>query len=98
MTISTSHQLTGLPVVSQDGRDLGEVASLLIDVETWAVVSLEVRLNRSVLEDLNMKKPMIGTQTVKLPVDRVSGVAERVVLHVALKDLAFVSTSSSEDE
>jgi len=90
MASMKTKELLGKPIVSQDGHDVGEVAGLEIDVDTWKVLALDVKLERAVLETLHLEKPVFGTQTMRIPVDRVSGVSERVVLRVPLVNLAVV--------
>lgn len=85
-----SRHLSGKHVVSQDGVDVGEVQGLEVNVETWAVVALEIKLERDVLERLNLKKPMLGTHSVKLAVDRISGVGDTIVLKATVDEIAFV--------
>ncbi len=94
MTTMASHQLVGKQIVSQDGFDVGEVVGFEVDVESWAVTAIEVKLERGVLETLNLERPMFGSQKVRLPIDRVGAVSDKVVLAVTLKDLAFVESAS----
>jgi sporulation protein YlmC with PRC-barrel domain len=82
-------QLDGKKVFTQDGTDIGDVAGVDVDTDNWSIVAIEVRLERKLLEKLNMEKPMFGSQSVKLSVDLVSGVSEAVVLEVPLADLRF---------
>lgn len=84
------HALTGKPVVSQDGRDVGAVAGLVLDVDKWSVRYIEVRLSRDSHEDLNLKRPLIRSQVIQVPVQHVSGVSDTVVLSSELEDLAFI--------
>ena len=83
-------QLAGKKVFTQDGTDIGDIEGLDIDTDTWTVVALEVKLERKVLERLNMEKPVFGSPSVKLSVERVAGVTEAVVLDVAFADLRFI--------
>jgi len=92
MKILGSSQLTGKMVVSQDGADVGEVQGLDVNVETWKVETLEIKLERDVLEKLNLKKPIFGTQSVRISTDRISGVSDTVVLKNTVKEIAFVDS------
>ena len=83
-------ELEGKGVLSQDGREIGAVSDCVIDHEGWSVETLVVKLERSLLEEFHMKRPMFGTQTIQLPTSYVSGVGDRVVLHKKLDELTAI--------
>ncbi|GAB5544570.1 MAG: PRC-barrel domain-containing protein [Sandaracinaceae bacterium] len=80
-------ELHGKQVLSQDGRELGEVDDLILDHEEWHVHALIVKLERDLLEDFHMKKPMFGTQILKVSTGFVSGVSDKVILHKTMAEL-----------
>jgi sporulation protein YlmC with PRC-barrel domain len=81
--------LKGIAIIGQHGREVGVVTDLDIDIETWQCQSLEVKLNRHALEDLKLKRPWFGTQTVRVPVSAISGATENLVLKCVLEELEF---------
>ncbi|TVS19403.1 MAG: hypothetical protein EA424_08610 [Planctomycetaceae bacterium] len=81
--------LKGIAIIGQHGREIGAVTDLYIDIETWQCQSLEVKLNRAALEDLKLKRPWFGTQTVRVPVNEISGATENLVLKCVLEELEF---------
>lgn len=83
-------ELEGKGVLSQDGREIGVVSDCVIDHEGWSVETLVVKLERDLLEEFHMKRPMFGTQTIQLPTSYVSGVGDRVVLHKKLEELTAI--------
>lgn len=97
-------ELEGKGVLSQDGREVGEVSDCVIDHEGWSVETLVVKLERDLLEEFHMKRPMLGTQTIQLPTSYVSGVGDRVVLHKKLEELTAIvrekveAAASGDDE
>lgn len=95
MAIVASGELIGKTVVSQDGADVGEVHGLDVDVDSWKVEALEIKLERDVLEKLNLKKPVFGTQTARLATERVAGVSDSVVLRSTLKEISFADSPES---
>ncbi len=101
---SKAVSLKGIRIIGQHGREIGVVTDVYISVKTWQCQSLEVKLNRDALEDLKLKRPWFGTQTVQVPVDAISGATENLVLKSALEDLEFsggrpaAAGSSSEQE
>ena len=65
--------LVGMKIIGQHGRAVGVISDMFADVETWQLQSLEVKLNRETLDDLKLKRPWFGTQTVHVPVSEISG-------------------------
>ena len=98
MDTISSNDLEGKLIVSQNGREVGEVEGVDVDVKTWKVPTFEVKLRRDVLEELNLKRPLLGSQTVRLSVEHVSGITDTVVLKSSLADLAFIGGRHSEDD
>lgn len=91
-------ELEGKGVLTQDGREIGEVSDCVIDHEGWSIETLVVKLERDLLEEFHMKRPMFGTQTVQLPTSYVSGVGDRVVLHKKLEELTAIVREKVEAE
>lgn len=97
--------IIGKEVITKDGVDMGQVKNLSVDFESWRVVELVVKLERDVLERLNLKRPMIGTQDIVVSSADVSGVADKVVLSQPLEVYAReapqaepVDASSEDDD
>lgn len=80
------HQMS---VVEQHGRTIGVVAEVLVDTDAWTVSHLKITLNREVLDDLNLKKPLFGTQTIRIPSSELAGAQDVLVLKRKLEDLKF---------
>jgi len=83
-------ELEGKGVLTQDGREVGEVSDCVMDHAAWSVVTLVVKLERDLLEQFHMKRPMFGTQTIQLPTGYVSGVSDKVILHKKLEELTAI--------
>lgn len=89
MTNMMDHRkLLGRRVLTQDGTEIGEIEAFHVDTDTWMIRAAEVRLERKFLDDLRLKKPLIGSQSVKLGLDLVSGVSDAMVLRLTLQGLA----------
>lgn len=84
-------ELSGKDVISQDGRELGEVSDVVLDDTSWRIGALVVKLERDLLESFHMKRPMFGTQTVQIPTAHVSGVGDKVILHKTLDELTALA-------
>lgn len=79
--------LEGKEVLSQDGRDCGSVQDLVLDHTTWRITTIVVRLERDLLQEFGMKKPLFGSQTIHLKTDLVSGIGDKLILHAPLAEL-----------
>lgn len=93
-----SNAIIGLDVVTSDGHDVGEIEEVEFNTESWSVVGLVIRLKRDVLEDLDLKKPLLGTQHLRVKPDHIGGVGERVVLKQGLGKMAELLHAAHEDE
>ncbi|HJL16269.1 MAG TPA: PRC-barrel domain-containing protein [Sandaracinaceae bacterium LLY-WYZ-13_1] len=91
-------ELEGKGVLTQDGREIGEVTDCVVDHAQWSVLTLVVKLERDLLEQFHMKRPMFGTQTVQLPTSYVSGVSDKVVLHKKLEELTTIVREKAEEQ
>jgi sporulation protein YlmC with PRC-barrel domain len=88
--------LVGMKIIGQHGREVGVISDMFGDVETWQLQSLEVKLNRETLDDLKLKRPWFGTQTVHVPVSEISGATDNLVLKHPLEEMEFSGGKSAE--
>ena len=89
-------ELNGKDVLTQDGRECGQVEDVVFDSGTWSIGALVVKLERDLLEEFSMKKPMFGSQTIRLKTSYVSGIGDKVILHKALAELISIYRASPE--
>ena len=87
-------ELSGKDVISQDGREIGQVSDIALDSSGWRIDTLVVKLERDLLEAFHMKKPVFGTQTIQIPTSHVSGVGDKVILHKKLEELTALARES----
>ena len=57
MTESMITNLIGMKIIGQHGRAIGIVTDMSADIETWQLRNLEVKLNRTTLDELKLKRP-----------------------------------------
>ena len=88
-----SQHLNGKTIVSQDGRQIGRVDAVFEDVDSWEVSALGVKLRRDKLEELELRRPLVGTQTIRIPTDQIAGVGDSIVLRTKLTEISFIGGS-----
>lgn len=98
MNKSKVTNLIGLNMIDQHGRNIGTVADLSVDISTWQLQTLEVNLNRTILDELKLKRPWFGTQAIQIPLSEVSGATDNLVLKCSLEDLEFSGGESAREE
>jgi sporulation protein YlmC with PRC-barrel domain len=74
-------------VLTTDGRRIGQMTGIKIDVTTWTVQAIVIRLEKAILDELNIKKPIFSTPTVSIPVNLVSKVSDVVQLNAEFANL-----------
>ena len=96
MTESMITNLIGMKIIGQHGRAIGIVTDMSADIETWQLRNLEVKLNRTTLDELKLKRPWFGTQTIGVPVNAISGATDNLVLKHPLDEMEFVGGTTAE--
>lgn len=81
--------LEGMLVLGEGGREVGLVTEIAVDVEDWRLVALEVKVNKDVLEEMGMKRPVFGTRTVRVPISQIARIADVILLKTELPDVEF---------
>lgn len=88
----SDEDLRDMAVIAADGHVLGEVSALFLDVSTWAIVSLRVKLRREAAERLGASHSVFRAGTVDIPIQMVQSVGDTVVLSTAADELRALVT------
>jgi sporulation protein YlmC with PRC-barrel domain len=72
--------MRGKQVWSQDGREVGEIEGFEIAPDSWTILGFDIKVRREVLEDMHLKKPLMGSQTVRVLPEELSGIGDAVIL------------------
>lgn len=96
MNESNAMSLIGMKIIGQHGREIGVISDMIVDVGTWQLRSLEVKLNREALDDLKLKRPWFGSQTVHVPVGGISGATDNLILKTLLEEMEFSGGKPAE--
>ena len=75
-------------VITTDGRNVGELTGAYIDTSTWKVNGLVLEVNKDVMDELNMKKPLLRTPKAMIQTSLVRVVSDTVQLNVPIANLS----------
>ena len=83
-------------VITNDGRVIGTLTGAWIDTNNWQVASLVIELRKEVVDELNVKKPVLKAARINLPTSYVERVADVVQLNTDMGGLSIsIGTGSS---
>jgi sporulation protein YlmC with PRC-barrel domain len=84
-------ELPGRSVLDSTGRVIGRVDRVMIDLESWAVESLRVRLRREACADLGLEWSPFRPAALDVPTGLVLAARDAVILRAALDELASLA-------
>jgi len=80
-------KLNGMSVITSDAYTLGEVDGAHADIDMWNITHLDVELTKEATAELGLKKPLLGSVTVCLPINAVKKVGDVITLNQSLLEL-----------
>jgi len=81
--------LVGMQIVGQNGRIIGIVRGVMVDVTTGQMSNLQAELQPEVASELKLEQPWFGYRSVLLPVSQIAGASDVVVLNTPLETMQF---------
>ena len=91
-------KLRGKKVLTANGRHIGEVVALEIEMDAWQVSWFDVKLLRDVLDELKVKKPLFGTQTARIAPRHLKSVSDAVLLALDMEQTATLLHQSDPND
>jgi sporulation protein YlmC with PRC-barrel domain len=81
--------LTGMRVICRKGRQIGYVDNLVFDPkDNWKVNYIDVRLDKSTKDDLNIKKKMMsGSSGIIIKTSDIRTIGDMVMLNIDIDEL-----------
>ena len=80
-------EIEGKEVIAGKARILGKVVSVEIDTENWKVTNIQLEVDKNVLDELGLKKPMLGSVKITFPVEIVDGISDKIILKETVDQL-----------
>lgn len=81
-------------VITSDGRNVGTLSGAWMDTNTWTVTSLIVDLNKIVLDELSLKKPLLRTAKVTIPTSMIKNFSDVAQLNADFATLSTIITNT----
>lgn len=82
-------------VITTDGRMIGVLTGAWMDTSNWTITSLVVELEKDVVAELNVKKPLLRTAKVTVPTSTVLNIADVVQLNTDMANLGTILAQPS---
>jgi sporulation protein YlmC with PRC-barrel domain len=92
----SDENLRGRTVIGADGQAVGEVATLFLDSEAWAIQSLQVKLRKEIADRLGASRSVFHAGTVEIPIRLIQSVGDAVVLSIPVDGLRQVLPGEEE--
>lgn len=80
MRVVYEEAMSGHAVIDSTGRVIGEVVGQVLDVESWHVAALRVKLNSAVAAELAASHGMFRAARLDVPTEFIQGVTDTVIL------------------
>jgi sporulation protein YlmC with PRC-barrel domain len=80
MRVVYEEAMSGHSVIDSTGRVIGEVVGQVLDVESWHVAALRVKLNSAVAAELATSHGMFRAARLDVPTEFIQGVTDTVIL------------------
>jgi len=75
-------------VITTDGRKVGVLSGGWIDVKSWNVTALVIDLDKNVVDELNLKKPILRSAKISLPTSSIKNMSDVAQLNIDMTTLA----------
>ncbi len=75
-------------VITTDGRRVGSLSGAWIDVGTWTVTSLTVNLDKTVVDELSLKKPLLRSAKTNIPTSLIKNISDVAQLNINMATLS----------
>jgi len=86
-------RIVGRKVLDITGRVLGTVGHLMVDTESWAISSFQLKLRRRAARDMGVRWSFFRIPTLEVPTGLVMAASDAVILRAELSDLQPLAPS-----
>ncbi len=79
-TYKKTEEIIGKKVVNNNGMILGEVTEIFVEVGSWNISDLQVKMDKTATKELGIKSPFFGSLLVPFGVDLIEAIADQVLV------------------
>ncbi len=97
MALKKSKEIIGKTVINDDGFIIGEVVDYYVDVESWSVTDLQVKVEKAAGKELNLKMPFFGSLLVLVEVDHIKAATDQIMLSLSKEDFTSYVNARQEE-
>ena len=88
--------INGLKVITLDAQNLGEIDGVHVEINTWTVTGLDVKLNKEAIKEMGLKKPKLGTIIICIPITYVKQFGDVITLKYSQEDIKKLKESTTK--
>jgi len=98
--LPTAGGIVSTRVVAKGGRHIGYVENFIfIPEDDWAIRHMVVKLDKAVIDQLGLRKSLVGTPSIKILTQDIKTIGDMVMLKVTVEELKdFLSKKSRRVE
>ncbi|MGQ9583127.1 MAG: PRC-barrel domain-containing protein [Thermoplasmatota archaeon] len=82
--------IIGMKVVSTEGKILGKINDISMEMQSWKMPSLAIAVPRGVLDELKTKKPVLGKGKIILSMVHIKSIKDYVMLDTDYQGLSRI--------
>ncbi len=82
--------IIGKELSGSEGEDVGKVDDMIIDTDSWDLPSMLVKLEKDVLETLDIKKSLLSKTRLGISMSHVTSIGDKVMLDSSAKEMGKI--------
>ncbi|MFO7792058.1 MAG: PRC-barrel domain-containing protein [Candidatus Saliniplasma sp.] len=80
----------GMEVSGSQGNDVGKVDDILIDSKSLGTLSMLVKVNKDILETLDLEKSLLSKTKLGISMEHVKSIGDKIMLDASLDDMGKI--------
>jgi sporulation protein YlmC with PRC-barrel domain len=80
-------EIVGKKVIDKKARLLGKVYEVEVDAKAMKITYFYLDVDKDVVNDLGLKKPMIGSAKATFPTEMVEAMSDSIILNGTISEL-----------
>lgn len=86
--LTTAGNVVGTRVICKGARQIGYVDNFIFEPNrSWSIPYIQVRLDKSVVEDLNQKRSILSTPIIRIQTSDIKTLGDMVMLKIDIEEL-----------